>query len=427
MRVALVSTFDQLGGAGRAALRLHRALAALGVDSHLIVQEKQAGEVGVDGPDRLTSKGLAKLRPFVDELPLRLRRRREDSLFSLSWLPTDVRTRVGRLSADVVNLHWVGRGFVPIEAVPTLGSRIVWTLHDSWPFTGGCHLPFDCRRYRESCGCCPRLGSSWPWDLSRLTWLRKQRAWRGLDPVVVAPSRWLAECARSSSLFHDARIEVIPNALDLDIYRPIDKREARALLALPLEKKLILFGALNWERDRNKGAHLLREALERLGAHGRTDDLALVAVGADENQVLDGIAVPMFHVGRLHDDISLALVSSAADVFVAPSLLENLPYSVMEALACGTPSVAFDTGGISDLIKHQRNGYLARPFDPDDLARGLVWVLEDELRRRALAEAARRGCQDQFGAAQVAARYEALYRGMLSDARHTRGQGAWRD
>jgi glycosyltransferase involved in cell wall biosynthesis len=232
--------------------------------------------------------------------------------------------------------------------------------------------------------------------------------------TAVTPSRWLADCARKSSLFSDKRVEVIPNGLDLTVFRALDKQTARGLLGLPADKHLILFGTLHANTDRRKGFHALKDALQifREGRE-RRDDCDVVVVGASRPMAPPDFGMPIHYMGILNDDVTLALLCSAVDVVVVPSSQENLSNSVMEALACGTPCVAFDVGGMPDLIEHQRNGYLARPFEAADLACGMQWVLDDRERWRSLSKRARQKVETEFDLRIIAKRYLALYEDVL--------------
>jgi glycosyltransferase involved in cell wall biosynthesis len=291
-------------------------------------------------------------------------------------------------------------------------------MHDSWAFTGGCYLPGDCTRYRESCGKCPMLNSSEEDDLSRRIWQRKKKAWHGLNLTVVAPSHWMADCARASSLFRDTRIEVIPNGMDVHSYKPFDKQTAREHFSLPHDKKLILFGAYGATSDRNKGFHLLTEALPKLAATTQPDMIDLVVFGIAESHKLAELGLKTHYLGWLSDDTRLAQLYSAVDVFVLPSIQENLPYTAMEAMACGTPCVAFNQGGVPDLIDHKQNGFLAHPYEPDDLARGIAWVLEDSARRKDLSNHARHKVERNFSVGMIAERHMELYREILENGGH---------
>lgn len=412
MKIQLLNSADIEGGAARAALRLLEGLRHQGVEGRLLVQRKFGDLPEVSGPEGALGKALGFARPTLEQALLGVSPARINGPFAPAFLPDRLAGKVAACRPDIVHLHWVAI-MMRLETLRRFRVPLVWTLHDSWPFTGGCFIPLDCGRYRESCGSCPVLGSSRDGDLSRRVWRRKRDSWRGLDLTLVAPSRWMAACARASSLFREARIEVIPNAIDPGRYRPIARETARDLLSLPRDRKLILFGAKSATRDRNKGFHLLARALGTLAGQLPGESAELVLFGASRPEKPEDLGFRTHYLGAQHDDISLALLYSAADLFVLPSLQENLPYTVMEALACGTPCVAFDQGGVADLIEHRRNGYLARAFDPADLARGIAWVLESPERAGELSVQARLKVEREFGAELVARRHIELYRDIL--------------
>ena len=410
MKVLHLSESDG-GGAGRATFRLNQGLQRLGVDSKILVQLKYSDDRTVFSPETTLGKFSAKLKlpERLDALPLNGYPQRNANDFSLEWLPSGIVSKVAKLTPDVVNLHWVCHGYVPIEAIAKFKKPLVWTLHDMWAFTGGCHYSQECDRYKSSCGTCPQLGSTKSWDISRWVWQRKAKAWQNLNLSIVSPSHWLAKCARSSSLFQDLPIEVIPNGLDTQQYKPIPRQVARELLNLPQDKQLILFGAMYPNSDRRKGFYLLQKALQKLSKTEWCNQIEIVIFGASRPQESVELGLNSHYLGRLSDEISLAVVYAAADVFVAPSTQDNLPNTVMEAIACGTPSVAFNIGGMPELIEHQHNGYLAQALDSEDLAQGIIWVLENKERHQKLCDRARQKAEQEFTLEIQARRYESLY------------------
>ena len=408
MRVLMLNKFAGGGGAARAALRLHDALGATGVESQVLVDFKAGDHPGVLDNATALTRQLRRFK-YADLLPVKLAPKRPFGNFSPAWLPDGVARQVARIPADLVHLHWLGAGFLRLESLARFNRPLVWTLHDSWAFTGGCHVPFDCTRYRHSCGACPVLGSERERDLSRWVWRRKRRAWAGLDLTVVTPSNWLAECARSSSLFAGRPVVTIPNGIDTTRFRPMERPEARAALGLPQEKYLVLFGGIASTRDRNKGYELLTAALLKLPDTLRKQlELVVFGSGPGESPSAPGIAVRA--VGRVDDDARLARLYAAADLFAAPSLLENLPNTVMEAMACGTPAIGFRQGGMADLIEPERTGYLARPYGVADLAAGVERILTDGALRRQLGANARAKIEREFAIELTAERYARLYR-----------------
>ena len=416
MKIASLSTFDNQGGAARAAYRLHQGLNQIDVESWILCQSKFSQDPKAIGAK--TSSGIEQaktgLRLTLDQLPLKRYKGKSKQLFSPHWLPSDIDARVERLNPDLLNLHWISAGYLNIKDLAKFKQPLVWTLHDMWSFTGGCHYNEDCDKYTAECGACPILGSNKEADLSRQIWQRKHKLWQDLNLTIVTPSRWLGDCAKASSLFGDRRVEVIPYGLDLQTYRPIDRATARKLLKLPQDKQLVLFLSLNATSDRRKGFQLLQPALQQLSQSGWQDKLELMVVGASKPENPPELGFKAHYLGIMKDDLTLALAYSAADVFVAPSIQDNLPNTVLEAIACGTPCVAFKIGGMPDMIEHQSNGYLASPFETEDLAQGISWVLEDSDRLQHLSTSARSKAEQEFALEIQARRYQTLHREILT-------------
>jgi glycosyltransferase involved in cell wall biosynthesis len=409
MNPLLISSSDISGGAARAAYRLHRGLQNIGVDSQMLVQNKQSDDYTVTAPVSKLSKGIGKLKPTLDSLPLQLYPQRDRSTYSVQWLPDQLAAQVAQIDPDVINLHWINGGYLKIETIAKFNKPIVWTLHDMWAFTGGCHYNGDCMSYTNSCGACPQLHSNKEKDLSRWIWKRKVRAWQNLNLTIVTPSHWLAKCAASSSLLKDTRIEVIPNGLDTTQYKPLEKSVARSILGLPEDKQLILFGAMSATSDPRKGFNFLQSALQNLSQSGWRERVELVVFGSSQPKNSPELGFKSHYLGKLNDDISLALVYSAADVMIVPSIQEAFGQTASESLACGTPVVTFDITGLKDIVDHQQNGYLAKPFDINDLARGIAWVLEDEERLQKLGSNGREKVEQNFTLEIQARKYLSLY------------------
>lgn len=401
MNPLIISTSDIDGGAARAAYRLHQSFQSYGVDSQMLVRAKFSADKAVTA----YKPTIAKLGPNLDELPLRLYPQRQHNMYSLQWFPDAIAAKVGQIAPDIINLHWCCNGYLRVETIAKFKQPIVWTLHDMWAFTGGCHYNQQCDRYVQSCGKCPQLDSSNNWDLSRWVWQRKLKAWKNLNLTIVTPSNWLAAQAKSSSLFKHLRIEVIPYSIDTESYQPIERQIARRLLNLPMDKQLVFCAT----SDRRKGFHLLCPALELLSKSGWKDKIELVVFGSPPHDKQLDIGVKVHYLGRFNDDAALRLVYCAGDVFVAPSIQDNLPNTVIESLSCATPCVAFNIGGLPDLIEHERNGYLAQPYEVDDLAKGIAWILESKDRHQKLSDRARSKAESEFTLELQARRYMSLF------------------
>jgi len=416
MKALILSTYDIEGGAARACHRLHQGLQAIRIDSQMLVQFKAANTPTIIAPKTNLAASIAKARITFDSLPLKLYPKRQNTTFSPQCLPDSSLKQINQINPDIINLHWINAGYIQIETLAKLKKPIVWTLHDMWAFTGGCHYTQGCDRYIGSCGACPQLGSVSEQDLSRWIWQRKRKSWQNLNLTVVTPSSWLAKCAQASNLFRDVRVEAIPNGLNTNIYRPLNRQVAREILQLPAEKRLVLFGASN-ANDKRKGFHLLQSALQSLGATEWKEHLELVVFGASEPSKENSLPFKTHYLGTVSDDISLSLIYAAADVFIAPSLEDNLPNTILEASACGTPSVAFGIGGMPDMIEHQINGYLAKPYEVQDLANGLVWVLENPERHQKLAEQSRNTVLKHFNYEVQAKKYSMLFQELINKLR----------
>lgn len=378
MRVQQISTYDGGQGAARAAFRLHRALRDSGVDSHMRVALASSGDAWVRAPRSKPRHALALLRSTASWWLQKPQRSLNPVPHSVAALPSRLDQELNQPGVDLLHLHWLQDEFLSIEAIGRLRGPVVWTLHDTWPFCGSEHYPQDVNDRRFELG---YLGDNRPaghrgLDLDRWVWQRKRMAWADLLTRLhlIAPSRWMAEQASASSLFAGVPCSVIPNAVPT-AYRPIPRLQARELLGWPTDRPVALFGAIDGSADPRKGWDLLLPALARLASD--RIDIEAVVLGQSPPAHSLNLPLPLRYVGRFHDDISLALTYAAADVVVVPSRLDNLPQSASEALACGTPVVAFRQGGMADLVEHRRNGYLAEPNDPVDLANGLAFVLGD--------------------------------------------------
>jgi len=415
MKVLHVSTEAGLAGAGIAAYRLHKGLRSLGVESSMLVNKQSQREENIYSPTNKYDKILALAVPRLERIPQYFSKLPR-GLLSPSWIPDNLPRRISKHTPDIVNLHWVNHGFMRIETLPRFRQPVVWTIHDMWPFSGGEHYVGDSTRYIEGYNSRNRPDGEKGPDINRWIWNRKKKSWARLNNIVIAaPSQWIAKCAAKSDLFGGFRVALLPNGVDHERFHPIDHGIARGILGLPEDKKLILFGAGSATSDRRKGFHLLVEALGKLESESNLDDYELVVFGATSG--IGSFSMKTHYLGCLQDEISMALAYAAADVFVAPSLEDNLPNTILESLSCGTPVVAFDIGGIPDMVSHKENGYLVPGFDTSELANGIRWLIEDRLRWKNLSHGARNTVTQSFTLKCSASRYLDLYGEILESSR----------
>jgi glycosyltransferase involved in cell wall biosynthesis len=405
--ILFVNTMQKDGGAARAAYRTYLAMKAAYPQAHYLTLVKDDLRSDISGRYRWSIKGLLAARfSSLDRIPMARYPNRLPVTFTPAVWPNPLRIPLARFRPTLVHLHWVASSMLRVEELAQVKVPVVWTLHDTWAFTGGCHYTGECEGFRKQCGTCPQLGSDRPEDLSHSIWQRKSNVYADMNLTVVAPSRWLANEARQSSLFAGRRIEVIPNGLNTEVFKPIDKKAAKAYIGVDPSEPILLFGA-QWLTDRRKGGDLLCAAL------GQIDfPCTLLTFGEGKLPVELGQHISIRALGTLSDEISLALMYSAADAFLCPSREDNLPNTVAEALACGTPCVAFEVNGLPDMIEHRFNGWLAKPFDAADYAEGIKWVLRHP-QPEQLRQAARTKALAEYSLPVMTERYARLYKELL--------------
>ena len=410
------------GEAGNAARRLHAGLRELGVDSRLYVLSNRQPVAGVHPvPYRggLPQDSLSGCwnSPHWDAAALRFERIYTRypgrpaglGLFSDPFADGVLAGLPHLLDADIVNFHWLP-GLVDFgKDLDVLAGRpIVWTLHDMNPMTGGCHFAFDCRRWQEGCGACPQLGSDDPVDDSAAYFSIKRRAYARLELTLASPSRWLAGLAGQSRLLGARPCHIIPNAVPVDVFRPLDRLAARAVLGIARDARVLLFHSRGGEASRT-GLTLLRQVLARF----KDDPIpgALLAVSGQEGGLAD-LGLPLVRLGELGSEERLAEAASAADVCVIPGAADNFPGAALESLACGTPVAAFAVGGLPDVIEHGRTGFLAPSGDVDALARGVRLLLAGEA--ATMRPYCRQAAVENWAMPVQAGRYLALYASLLA-------------
>lgn len=412
MRILIVNTSERTGGAAVAANRLMEALTNNGVKAKMLVRDKETDHLTVAAlPQSWRQQWHFLWERLVIWLHLRLRRER---LFEIDIANsgTDITQLPEFREADVIHLHWVNQGMLSlgdIRHILDAGKPVVWTMHDIWPATALCHYARGCERYHEGCCHCPLLPGDSANDLAARVWRRKQRMLAGRHITFVACSQWLADEARKSALLQDQTVTNIPNPIDTRVFRPHNRLAARTALGLPADKRIVLFVSQR-VTDPRKGMDYFVESVGRLLQQypDYQQNTAIAILGGHAEEVASRLALPAYALGYVSEPQRIVQVYSAADVFVLPSLEDNLPNTIMEAMACGVPCVGFRVGGIPEMIDHRQSGYVAALHDADDLAAGIHYVLDEadheELSRQCLQKVAQ--CYSQQ---HVASRYLQIY------------------
>lgn len=417
MKILIVNTSESTGGAAVAANRLMEALRNNGVEATMMVREKKShhSSVVVVG-SRVGNFLRFCYERFVIWLCNLLSRR---NLFAVSIANTGINiTQTPEFrEADIIHLHWINHGMLSLRGIRKIldsGKPVVWTMHDMWPATAICHLTMECRHFTTKCSRCQYLSPyGFGKNLTMRVWKRKQSMFENYSVQFVACSEWLASEARQSALLKKQSVVTIPNPIDTRFFCKKDKTVARHELGLPTDGRLILFVAQR-ATNKNKGVSHLIEALEKLTeSHPDTkNNTAIAILGGHSDELAAQLPLPTYSLGYVSNPKHIINIYNAADVFVLPSLSDNLPNTIMESMACGVPCVGFDVGGIPEMIDHRRNGYVAKFRDSDDLAEGIRWVLDeadhDELSRQAVEKV-----HQNYSEASVARRYIEIYQKVL--------------
>jgi glycosyltransferase involved in cell wall biosynthesis len=406
MKVLHIIAGDIKGGAARGALWLHQGLLDINVESRILTNSKETlGNHTITSVAQTTRELISNaFRARLDQLPVILYRNRKTEIFSTAIVGYNFLKHPLYQWADIIHLHWINGGFINIRHLSKVKKPIVWTLRDMWPITGGCHVALDCTKYQTGCGACPQLASSNTHDLSKYTIYRK-RKYIPAQTTLVGISHWISDCARQSSLFKAFNILTISNNIDCKDFFPIEKNIARKLLDLPTEGKILLIGAQKID-DHSKGFDKFIEAMNYL-----EQPPFLLFFGKIDSSFFEKTKFKGKSLGFLSDTISLRIVYSAADVFVAPTLMDSFGKTLAESMACGTPVVCFDATGPKDIVDHQVNGYKAKPYSAEDLATGIKWVLSND--RKTLSANARQKATDSFDSSIIATKYQKLYSQLL--------------
>jgi glycosyltransferase involved in cell wall biosynthesis len=419
-KLLIINKSTGTGGAAMAALRLFRAhkFWLKNWDVEFLAQEGKTTEAGVH---IITKNKLSKysnlFRLALEKLVFLPYEKSKELRFQFSLANTgrDISKNSLVENADILHLHWLYQGFLSLKGMDRLFSKglpVVWTLHDMWTFTGGCHYTGDCDHFKIACGECPFLKNPSKDDLSAKIFKRKQILFSKYpDIVFVSCSAWLAKKARESNLLKNHRIEVIPNPIDTEIFSPGDKKAAREKLGISKDKFVLLFGAAN-VNDRRKGFSYLLKALEKMKDEFPADsaETELLVFGKASLQLPEGFHV--YDMNLVSNERELVDIYRAADIFVLPSLEDNLPNTIMESLACGTPVVAFNSGGIPEMIDHMLNGFLAEYKNTDDLLKGILWVKSQP--GEDLAKSARQKVLDNYEPEKISNAYKEIYLSLLN-------------
>ena len=411
MRVLIINTSERIGGAAIAANRLMQALKKNGVKARMLVRDKQTDQLTVVSIGYGWTQPIKFLWERVSIFAANKFSKRNLFLVDIANAGTDITKNIEFERADVIHLHWVNQGYLSIKNLNKIlhsGKRVVITMHDQWYFTGICHYSGDCDKYTSHCHHCTLMNGTALGDFASQLFDKKQHIYEDSKVTFVGCSQWMANLARTSALTQGHKVVSIPNAINTEQFRPLDKTAARKELSLPLKGKLLLFGCQRIT-DERKGFRYLVDALQIIKRDNPeiAQNTEIVVVGGKADSISSHLPFSIIPVSYVSDPQKMIALYNAVDLYVTPSLQDNLPNTIMEALACGTPCVGFDVGGIPEMIDHKKNGYVARYKDSADFAEGIKWVLTSD--HDTLSTKAREKVMNNYTEDIVAKKYIEVY------------------
>lgn len=420
MKTVFINTSDLKGGAAIACYRLFKSIQQKGIEATLIVAEKLSNDENVISiHNSIISAKTYKIKMLAEYAIFNkfLKNKKTTSTFSTAYFGSTILNIKQVQEADVINLHWINLSYLNLKnliEITKLNKPIVWHLHDMWAFTGGCHYSNGCENYLTECENCPFLNSPATNDLSKKYFKLKQELFSYNNFTIVTPSNWLAQEAKKSALLKNKNIIALGNAIPTDKFISQNKKDLKAKNALNPSKKHILFGAMNIE-DERKGFTYFKKAIQQLAQNTQfCITTELVILGKFKPEIFDGINsnLEINAVGFISSQEKIAELYALSDVFVIPTLEDNLPNTILEALSCGTPVVSFNTGGITDMVKHNINGFIAEAKNAEQLATGIETVLVNE-QNIPYAQNARNYIVENYSEEVIANKYIALYKTLI--------------
>ncbi len=398
MKILHICTQDN-GGAGIATLRLHKGLLNLKIDSKMLILKSNS----VSKELYSLFNDLTKFQRIIYTTKKRInnylicqknkKRPNHLEIFTYNNKGYDISNHKLVKEADIINLHWI-ENFVDYKKFfSKVKKPIVWTLHDMNPLTGGCHHSDECEKYSNHCNKCFQLNSKNKKDISYKIFEIKENLIHNLNIKIIAPSQWLLKCAEKSEIFKNKEKKCIPNGVPIENFRIINKENCREIIKLSKKKFVILFCAESINKYR-KGSTFLIKALEHLKNEMDTSQITLLMIGKKKNNLDYNFDIKQ--LGYIQNEDFLSVGYNSADLFVIPSLAENLPNTIIESMSCGTPVVGFNVGGIPELIKDNKNGLLANYKDSKDLAKKIKWMIEHPEERKKMGINARKFIEEEF-------------------------------
>ena len=391
-------TFSTSGGAGIVAKRLQEGQSKAGIESRLLSMTTKNIQALLFSDPLLVGKALVDFYG--------VRRTRESHLFSLLRDGSEVSIRKEIQNSDeILHFHWTP-GVVSLDEIGMYlkgGRSIVWTLHDMWAFTGGCHHALECNQYETGCLQCPQTRTIFR-GKAEASARKKRIVYDQVNKIhFVSPSHWLAEKAIASNAFWNAKLHVVPNPINCDVFKPGDKRTARSKYGIAESAFVIGCSSMNLS-DPMKNMHQLVKGVEEFAVQAQGREIVLLAVGGGE-LAIDSCRICL--TGPITLETKMSSTYQAMDVFVSLSLAENFPLTVAEAAASGVPVICLDRGGMPEIVSDGITGRVIAT--EDELPKVLMDFVSDAQTLREMSIKSRERAVDSFSLESVLQKYDHIY------------------
>ena len=382
MKIVHVNYSDKVGGAAIAMRRFHDLLLKNGINSQIVVSEKNDNNNSILSINKTSEKIKNLFKSSISRQLKYVFKTKNQNTHSLNIISSKNLKLINSLKPDYVNLHWIGNETISISDINKINSKIVWTLHDMWPFCGAEHYS-DNSRYVEGYNKTNKPKDERGLDLNKFIWQKKINYFNKVDKIICT-SNWMYNCAKKSYLFKDKLISEIPLTLDKDIWRPYNKKNSRDFFGINLESKVVLYGADNFLKNKRKGFEIFKKTINKVSKRFN-EKIELIFFGDDAFEISkitnEFKNIKILNLGKVTDQSTLRLIYSCSDLVVIPSLLEAFGLIALEAIHCGVPCVVFENTGLTSIIDHQKNGYVAKYNSEEDLETGISWCLKNMINK----------------------------------------------
>ena len=378
MKILHVNFSDNYGGAAIAVMRIHKLLLRNKIDSSLLVSDKILNEPKTFSINKTSEKLKNIIKGSINRNLKFLFKSKNKTTHSLNIIPSSLLYEINKFNADIVNLHWIGNETISISQINKIKTKLVWTLHDMWPFCGAEHYTNN-KRFEYGYKLSNKPTSETGLDINKYIWEKKTKHFKKIKKIIVTSS-WMKNAAKKSFLFKDKQITEIPLPIDVNNWNYIkNNKYIKKLLKIEQNKKIIVFGSDNYLKNERKGLKFYLNLVKKLNK----EKYQFIVFGEDNHEEFNSylkklnIKKKILNMGKLKDELSLKIFYSSIDLLILPSTQESFGLIAQEGSIMGVPSIVFNNTGLTSVIDHKKNGYLSKSNSNEDIYAGVKWCLSN--------------------------------------------------